>query len=116
MSWTAIAPKSVCRPVRTAKMRAAPLRTDAPMNTPLVRAASDALAGTLLARFTAGNVSPIIAASETRKSCASSTRLDAGTRLPAENSTMLPGTSTVTGTVVYAPPRSTRAVIAKGAF
>ena len=113
---SAMAPNSVAAPVRTANTRAVPLRTEAPRNTLLLRPETGASADTMPGRFSTGNDSPVMLASVTRKSCASSTRPSAGTRLPADSRNTSPGTMVSTGTMVVSPSRTTRAVSARRRF
>jgi len=60
-------------------------------------------------RFSIGKLSPVSTASLTKKSAASRMMPSAGTRLPADNNTTSPGTTSSIGTSTVCPSRLTRA-------
>ena len=65
--------------------------------------------------FSAGNVSPVSAASLTNSSRASSSRPSPGMIAPAESSATSPGTISASGTIASAPSRNTRAFVSTSA-
>ncbi len=105
----AMSPKRVERPVATTTPRAAPPRTLLPRKAQLLSWASGVVSGKAPARLSAGKLSPVSTASLMKRSFDSRITRSAGTRLPAESSTMSPGTISRTGNDVSAPSRSTTA-------
>ncbi len=111
-SERSIWPSSVCRPQRTASRRAVPLRSEVPRNRQLSRCARAASLATRLACFCTGKVSPVSRAWLTKQSRASTSRPSAGIRLPAESSTISPGTTSSAARLCRRPSRQTSARLA----
>jgi hypothetical protein len=100
-------PNSVAFPVRTTSTSAEPLMTCVPMNSELVRFASDVSAGRSAGIFSAGYDSPVNGASSTYSSLDETTLQSPGTPSPAFRMTMSPGTMSSKGTSFSLPSRRT---------
>ena len=107
-SGSEIRPNSVSAPVRTTRSRGR-AADDARAQEEAVRSAGRAArpAGSAPAAFSTGKVSPVRAASSTKRSFASRMRPSPGIMSPALSSTTSPGTTSSTGTSTGRPSRRT---------
>ena len=111
-SSRATRPISVCIPVAVTTATPRPLVIAVPPKTMLVRSASSTGAGSVVASFSTGSLSPVSAASATRSELASLRRASAATASPSARTSTSPGTTSSAGMRSRSPSRTTAAVAA----
>ena len=107
-SMPEMCPTSVCMPVASTTMVAAPRVTCVFMNAMSTRSPRAESAATGSTCFGTGALSPVRADSSISRVAAWTIRPSAGTRSPASTITMSPGTKSAISTTWTSPPRRTR--------